>query len=566
MQVAPLFSASLHRLAPPGDSARRWCYVAHDQLHEHLHEGLAGDPTRIGVVLIESRAFWRRRPYHRQKLAVVFANQRHFALEQARRGVAVRYLFTNERIADCLRAAIAELGPLDFVEPAERELRVELAPLCAAGMLRPHSHRGWLTERGLFQAAFPSGPPFRMDAFYRRARHASGYLMERGQPVGGKYSFDAENRLPWRGDPPAPEPPRFTPDPVTAEVGEEVQRDYADHPGRLDLSTIPATAKDADLLWRWAREESLEHFGPYEDAMTTRSSGLFHTRLSTLLNLHRLLPRVVAEDALALSIPLSSKEGFLRQILGWREFVRHVHEATDGFREIPGAPSRTAPHPGDGGRARWSGAPWPQSPPPPGIDGGAATAHLGEGTALPPAYWGVASGLACLDHVVEDVWREGWSHHITRLMVLSNIATLLDFSARELTDWFWIAYTDAWDWVVEPNVLAMGTFSTGELMTTKPYVSGTPYLRSMSDYCEGCNFDAGKNCPISRFYWAFLARHEAKLARNQRLAMPLRSLAKRSAAERAEDRRVAALAQARLLAGKPLRPADSLPKPAPLRP
>jgi len=138
---------------------------------------------------------------------------------------------------------------------------------------------------------------------------------------------------------------------------------------------------------------------------------------------------------------------------------------------------------------------------------------------------------------VADVWAEGYSHHITRLMVLANLATLLDVSPRELTDWFWIAYTDAYDWVVEPNVLGMGTYAVGDLMTTKPYVSGAAYIARMSDYCGSCAFDPKTTCPITRLYWAFLARHEARLRDNPRLRLPLQVLRKRPVARREDDSR-----------------------------
>jgi deoxyribodipyrimidine photolyase-related protein len=151
-------------------------------------------------------------------------------------------------------------------------------------------------------------------------------------------------------------------------------------------------------------------------------------------------------------------------------------------------------------------------------DGGACPSHLGAESPLPPAYWGRPSGLNCLDRVVESVWDEGWSHHITRLMVLSNLATLLDVSPRELTDWFWVAYIDAYDWVVEPNVLGLGTYAVGPLFTTKPYVSAANYIHRMSDYCKTCRFDPKRDCPVSDLYWAFLARHRDLLERNPRMA------------------------------------------------
>jgi deoxyribodipyrimidine photolyase-related protein len=173
---------------------------------------------------------------------------------------------------------------------------------------------------------------------------------------------------------------------------------------------------------------------------------------------------------------------------------------------------------------------------------------------LPPAWWGTPSGLACLDATTTAVWEEAYSHHITRLMVLSNLAMLLDVSPRELTDWFWVAYADAYDWVVETNVLAMSTFALGPLATTKPYVAGSAYIDKMSDHCGACAFDPKKSCPIGRWYWAFLARHEAKLVDNPRMAMPLRALAGRAAAQREEDARVFSRGRALLSAGEALTP------------
>jgi deoxyribodipyrimidine photolyase-related protein len=255
-------------------------------------------------------------------------------------------------------------------------------------------------------------------------------------------------------------------------------------------------------------------------------------------------------------LPLESKEGFIRQVLGWREFVRHVHEATDGFRNLPGGKTRIEKTPGDGGYERWAGKPWGSSKKAKGLDGGAAPCALGCDTALPPAYWGEPSGLACLDTVVSDVWAEGYSHHITRLMILSNLATLLDVRPRELTDWFWVAYTDAYDWVVEPNVLGMGTYALGGLMTTKPYVSGAAYINRMSDYCGLCAFDPKTDCPFASLYWAFLARHEAALKSNPRLTMPMASLRKRSASRKKQDREVYKKVREILGKGEKIAPQD----------
>lgn len=529
---------------------RRWIYVPYDQLTDAVGPLSEGPPESLGIVLVESPRKAGQRPYHKQKLALVLANGRQFALEQARRGVAVEHVVTQGRYAEAVREVAARRGPLVMMEAAERELRVDLAPAVEEGAVCVVPHAGWLTDAREFDPT-GKGPPWRMDAFYRRVRKRTGLLMDAaGKPEGGKWSHDADNREFWPGAPPAAEPPRFEPDAVTAEVGDLVERHYAHHPGVLDLTTLPTTITDARRTWSWALRDCMEHFGPFEDAMSTASRTLFHTRISGLLNLHRLLPADVVRDVAHASIPLSSKEGFIRQVIGWREFVRHVHRATDGFRTL----GSTAKTPGEGGFERWSGWPWAASQPL--VDGGAMPNALDATTPLPPAFWGTRSGMACLDHVVEGVWREGYGHHITRLMVLANLGTLLDVSPRELTDWFWVAYTDAFDWVVEPNVLGMGTYAAGDCMTTKPYVSGSGYIDKMSDYCAGCGFHPKKTCPVTRLYWAFLARHADVLSHNHRLSLVMGSLRKRKREETQRDAATFEAVRDALLAGELVPAAD----------
>ena len=490
----------------------------------------------VGLLLVESDEWLGRRPYHRQRIALVLLNGRAFADEARAAGIEVRQLRTAGSMAEALATATEELGPLRVLEPAEREMRAELQPLVARGALEVHPNPHWLTTESDFRKA-RSGRGWKMDSFYRAVRARTGILMEGGKPSGGRLSFDVENRKRWDGIPAAPDPPRFARTPLRVEVESEVLARFARHPGRLDVDALPASHSDAVTLWRWALDRCLPQFGPFEDAMSERSRGLFHTRISPLLNLGRIHPGRLVEDSLACGAPLASVEGFVRQVIGWREFVRHVHRATDGFRTIGGSATPVRAVPGDAGHGRWSGTPWERPvPPPPGVDGGAAPEAIGgPRTPLPAAFWGTESGLRCLDRVVDDVWHEGWSHHITRLMVLGNIATLLDVDARELADWFWVAYMDAWDWVVEPNVLAMATYAAGGVMTTKPYVAGSAYLERMGDSCGSCAFSPGSTCPITPLYWAFLGRHESELRGNPRLALVMGSLRRRSAADRAAD-------------------------------
>jgi deoxyribodipyrimidine photolyase-related protein len=496
------------------ESQRRWFFVPYDQLTDAVGPLSRANPREVGIVLVECPAKAVRRPYHKQKLALVLTSMRHFALEQTKRGVAVRYLI-DQSYAAALRR-MRELGRIGMMRPAERELRAELAPLVESGAVELLPNEGWLTTTEDFQAAV-RGKAWRMDAFYRHVRRRSGILMENAKPMGGKFSFDEENRKPWRGAPPAPEVPTFPVDAITREVCDLVEGSMGDHPGLLTPEFLPASREDVERAWAWAKSACLPNFGPFEDAMSSRSTNLFHTRIAPLLNLQRLSAHRVVSDVLAMDLPLPSQEGFVRQVLGWREFVRHIHEATDGFRVVRGEIQA----------CKESG----ESP----IDGGSLISFLGASRPLPPAFWGTPSGLHCLDEVVRGVWQEGTSHHITRLMVLANIATLLDVSPRELTDWFWAAYIDAYDWVVEPNVLGMGTFAAGDLMTTKPYVAGSAYIDRMSDYCQGCQFDPKSTCPLTPLYWAFLGRHRSTLANVDRMKIPMASERKRTAAQREND-------------------------------
>lgn len=538
----------------PDPAERRWVYVPYDQLSDRIGPLSREDPNRLGLVIVESVGKARRRPYHKQKLALLLANQRQFALEQARRGVAIRFVSSEGSFADALAEVVTELGTLRMQEPAERELRLELRPLVRSGALEILPHGGWLTRRTTFLSSQKEGRPYRMDAFYRAVRRETGILMDRGQPLGGKFSFDTENRRSWSGEPPAPQLPTIPIDEVTEEVIELVESRFFDHPGSIDRASLPTTRRDAVSVLEWALDECLEHFGPFEDAFSERSRSLFHTRLAPLMNLHRVTPSEVLDAVLEGEAPLASREGWVRQILGWREFVKHVHVETDGFRLVRGERQRVHARVGDGGRRRWCGEPWSGSPLPAELDGGAAPSHLDSTDGVPPAYWGVPSGLRCLDRIVEEVWETGYTHHIPRLMVLSSLATMLDVSPRELTDWFWVAFADAYDWVVEPNVLGMGTFGAGECMTTKPYVSGAAYLDRMGDSCSSCAFDPKSDCPVTSLYWSFLDRKRSMLEGNPRLRMPLAAERKRGEERRSHDAEVTRRVREVLAKGEPFTP------------
>ena len=520
--------------SPDDVAKRRWIYVPYDRLHDGVGPLAESAPEETVVVMMESRAKGTRRPYHRKKLTLVLSAMRHFALEQAERGCRVVYGSSPTSFADGLLELQDKWQWKEIVvnQPAERELRIEMRDAKERGLrIRAVRDTAWLSTREDFEAVFGAFEKqkniggkrqYLMDRFYRSMRTKTGFLMQRGKPIGGKWSLDSENRRAYRGEVPVPQRPTFPPDAITNEVMELIEQRHPEHFGKLEGFNLPVTRTDAEAAWVFALENLLPNFGPWEDAMSTQHRELFHSLTSPTVNLTLLRPRdlveQVAEAFAAGLIPLASAEGFIRQLIGWREFMRHVHEATDGYRLLENKANES--------RNDYAGA---------------EISYLEANRKLPSVYWGVPSGMRCMDTVVADVIEDGWSHHITRLMVLSNLATLCGFSPRELTDWFWFAYVDAYDWVVEPNVLGMATFSDGGITATKPYVSGAAYINRMSDFCGKCALNPKKtlgpgSCPFTALYWSFLERNEDRLRHLQRMWMPLNTMRSRTEEQRKELR------------------------------
>ena len=562
-RAASRFSAAIAPSSPATKdlAQRRWIYVPYDRFTDRTGPLTEQPATDTGIVIVESTAKALRRPYHKKKLVLLISNMRHFALEQAARGVSVLYHFTSGSHGQGLLELQRKhrVPELTVMRPAERELRLDLDTATEAGLkLIRVPDTTWLSQTEDFLAVYgpwKSGRSYVMDRFYRRQRQQTGILMERGKPIGGKFSYDPDNRNPYRGEVPIPRPPLFAPDDLTQEVIDYVGQQYAHHFGSIENFNLPCTQAGSDALWQFALKELLPFFGPFEDAMRDDEQQLFHSQTSPLLNLGRMLPLTLVQDVAAASaeglIPLASAEGFIRQLLGWREFMRHLHEQTDGYRlldvlqEKRPRPQELSPDlpPDSTEVAEAYPKPSPNADPYRGATPSALGAHL----PLPAAYWGVKSGLHCLDTSVQQVIDHGWSHHITRLMVLSNLANLCGFSPRELTDWFWFGYVDAYDWVVEPNVLGMATYADGGLTATKPYVSGAAYINRMSNFCGHCQYDPKKSltddaCPFTALYWTFLERNETTLGTNFRMQMPYRTLHKKPESELVQLRTRAKLA------------------------
>ncbi len=563
------FLEDMRRTMPALSDVRKrtWVFVPYDRLNDRCGPLATLAPADSGIILIESHAKGRNRPYHKKKVLLVLSSMRHFAREQRACGVAVIYRNAPESYGEQLLQIQEECGlpKILTAKPAERELCKDLDTAIQQGLrLTFQEDDAWLSTDEDWEQVFGAAPPrsnaenakysrtkrqYLMERFYRHMRRKTGLLMASTSFVGGKLSFDEQNRQPYRGEARVPKRPSFPPDAITLELIEWLSSNGVASIGTFDGFDLPVTAQDCATYWRFALDELLPSFGPYEDAMSSSEPMLFHSAISGLMNLSRLLPRDVVADVQAaydgMRIPLASAEGFIRQILGWREFMRHVHRITDGFRTLeqrPDPPANRTANPYSSLLVKEINAAAPDRPATPS----ALDAHL----PLPPAYWGERSGMFCLDTVVGHVLEHGWSHHIQRLMVLSNLATLCGFSPRELTDWFWVAYIDAYDWVVESNVLGMATFSDGGLTATKPYVSGAAYINRMSDYCGKCPLDPRRStgpgsCPFTALYWTFLERHYDLLSSNQRLRMPYITLRKKSTSEKQEllDRASRAIGQ-----------------------
>lgn len=472
-------------------------WVLGDQLT--LHDGpLAADPER--VLMVESTGFADRREYHPRKLATVFAAMRHLRDHLRSDGVEVVYERT-ETFDDALDAFFDEHPEETLIvqRPASHGSTGRLRELVAdrGGSLETVANAKFRCSPETFDEWYEeaersgSSDGYDHEAFYRFMRRRTGDLMDGDDPEGGEWNYDAQNRETPPADYEPPNPPQFEPDEITREVREAVQEQYGDNWGRLDEpQRWPVTHAQAEAMLEDFVVNRLADFGPYQDALVEGEWALDHSLLSPALNLGLLDPAAVVERAILEyrerdDIPINSVEGFVRQVDGWREFVRHVYR-----REMPGL---------------------------------ARANQLGHDRELPPLYRDPdATDMTCLSEAVAHVRDRGYAHHIERLMVLSNFALTAGVSPQAVNDWFHASFVDAFHWVATPNVLGMGLYATDSL-ATKPYASSANYVDEMSDYCTECAYDPDETtgdgaCPFNALYWDFLDRHEERLRSNPRIA------------------------------------------------
>lgn len=444
--------------------------------------------------------------HHKQKLVFLFAAMRAFAEELGAEGVTVDYVELDAKgntgfLGGELRRAIARHKPdrVTLTEPGEwrvREMFDDWREELDCDVVIREDDR-FLCSHAAFERWAHGRKALTMEFFYREMRKSSGFLMKGDKPEGGRWNFDVENRkkLPKRMA--IPKRMRFPPNAATRRVMALVEKRFPDNFGTLDDFGWATTRKDALKALEEFVAGALENFGDYQDAMKAGGPFLFHGLISPYLNAGLLTAREVCEAAEAAyragSAPLNAVEGFIRQIVGWREYVRGIY--------------------------------WLKMP-----DYRDAN-HLGANAKLPDLYWTAETDMNCLANCVADTRDHAYAHHIQRLMVLGNFALLAGVSPREVQDWYLLVYADAYEWVELPNVHGMALFADGGLLGSKPYAASGAYIDRMSDYCGECAYDvkqkAGeKACPFNYLYWDFLIRNEKVLAGNQRLAMPYRNLAR----------------------------------------
>ena len=452
-------------------------------------------------VMEENTYVW----HHKQKIVLVLAAMRHFAETLRQRGLTVDYvqldaLDNTGRFTTEVRRAVARHRPSRIVVTAPSEWRVQTmvdgwADFTGTPVETLSDHR-FFASRERFSAWASGRRLWRMEHFYREMRREHGLLMDGDRPAGGEWNYDRENRkrLPARTVPPARQ--RFSPDAITREVIALVERRFPDHFGELQEFGWPVTRADALLALDDFVAHGLPHFGDYQDAMKAEAPFLYHSLLAPALNLGLLSPFEVCRAAEAAwregAAPLNAVEGFVRQILGWREYVRGVY-----WTLMPGYAEQNALQ---------------------------ATRNL------PAFYWTGVTDMRCLREAIGSTTRHAYSHHIQRLMVTGNFALLAGIAPRQIERWYLAVYADAYEWVEMPNTLGMAVFADGGQMASKPYAASGAYINRMSDFCTGCTYDVKKKtgpgaCPFNYLYWAFLIRQKERLSANPRMAMPYRTLA-----------------------------------------
>ncbi|SIO03207.1 cryptochrome/photolyase family protein [Vannielia litorea] len=480
-------------------SAPRLVLVLGDQLTPSVAALQAAEKGRDVVVMAEVAAEADYVRHHPKKIALIFAAMRKFAARLEEDGWQVAYtrLDDDENAGsipgELLRRA-EEHGAREVLATRPGEWRlIEALETCPLDVSLLEDTR-FIATHAEFERWAEGRKALRMEYFYREMRRKTGLLMEGDKPAGGKWNYDHDNRKPAADDLFLPKPLWFEPDETTENALALVEARFSGNFGRLHPFGFATTADQAEQVLDHFIENALENFGTYQDAMLQDRRFLYHALISAYLNIGLLDPlavcRRVEEAWKAGKAPINAAEGFIRQILGWREYVRGIY-----FHEGPDYPRRNA---------------------------------LNHQRSLPALYWGAETRMNCLAQAVRQTREEAYAHHIQRLMVTGNFALIAQVNPAEVHQWYLEVYIDAFEWVEAPNTVGMSQFADGGIIASKPYVSSGNYIDKMSDYCGTCHYSVRQKtgqgaCPFNLLYWHFLVRHRDRFEGNPRTAQMYRT-------------------------------------------
>jgi len=478
--------------------------VLGDQLSDLLPSLSGLDPQRDTVLMVEAMAECTYVRHHPRKIVLVLSAMRHFAERLRARGISVRYVALDDpgntqSLRGEVARAVAELGHARVIatEPGEWRVLDDMRgwQACCGVPVEILADARFLCSIEQFASWAEGRRSLRMEFFYRDMRRRTGLLMEGDDPVGGAWNFDHDNRQSLPAGIRGPTPPSFLPDDLTQSVIDLVEARFSGHFGSVTGFDLAVTREQALAALDDFVAHRLASFGDYQDAMAEGEATLFHSLLSPALNIGLLEPLelcVAAEGAWRVgTAPLNAVEGFIRQVVGWREFMRGIY--------------------------------WLKMP------GYAATNALEATRPLPSFYWTGETEMACLRAVVKQTRELAYAHHIQRLMVTGNFALLAGVDPAEVDEWYLVVYADAYEWVQLPNTHGMALFADGGVVGSKPYAASGKYIDRMSNHCSTCSFRVKDSvgpraCPFNFLYWDFMARHRERFARNPRMVQMIRLL------------------------------------------
>ena len=481
-------------------------FIYHDQLNLSLPVLQGCDKKHDVILMCENQREFSRVKHHKKKLAFWLSIMRHFRDDLQRQGYTVEYVSLDDprnshdyavEIQRCVKyfssSEVIVMQPSDYTL-LEQLRALEKQLKCPFTMVEDGR---FLASDRFFSSWAESKKQLRMEFFYREMRREYDVLMKDGQPEGGKWNYDAENRKPPKSGLKVPATYQVEPDEISKTACDLVEKVFPDHFGDLQPFYFAVNREQALAALDLFIQQRLIHFGDYQDAMLEGQPWMYHSHISFYLNTALLLPLECIEAAesayVAGKAPLNAVEGFIRQILGWREFIRGIY-----WYKMPDYESLN---------------------------------FLDAKRDLPDFYWTADTTMNCLKQCVTETKQNAYAHHIQRLMVLGNFALIAGLHPRVVNEWYHIVYADAYQWVELPNVSGMILFADGGYLGSKPYAASGAYINKMSDYCRGCQYNVkeknGPNaCPFNYLYWDFLQRNRSQLSHNQRLRMVYSTLSK----------------------------------------